>query len=899
MKKLFRHIILFGFIQLLASSFAFAQKGIVAGRVRNSEGALPNATVFTDKEKALTDAEGKFSFVLDSGNHLLVVTHAGYQKTTKKIQVAAGNTQQLEIVLMPAETLGEVVVLGSRSSVQRSNLNTPVPVDVFFHNRLLHTGQISLSQMLNVAAPSLNASRELLNEPVTLRGLDPQHVLILVNGTRYHNMAWFYGGGLKGQLGRGSVGNDINSIPFSAVEKVEILRDGAAAQYGSDAIAGVINIRLKEAVGKTSFRLHTGQFYKGDGEKISFGFNRGFALNKKGFLQLSADFRYQEPTFRGGRYEGTVYRNYPANASRSDSLNIKAIDDSIVKARGFNRTAVKDNFGTLKIKSTGFLANGGYPINLHTKIFITVSASHRSVWRDDAYRFPKNPAQVNLALYPDGFQAKSHPQTVDISVIGGLKGETKNKISWAVISSYGRNAVDRKITNTNNPSQTFMGKDAPTAFYIGKQVYQQFTNNVHVTKKYIHSTNASNLALGTEWRVENYYTKAGDSSSWHNYDPTGRPQAGAGGIRPEDVVHKTRNVWGAYIELESEWAHCFLLTIAGRFEHYSDFGGNLAGKLAARYKFSEAFVLRASVNNGFRAPALQQRYHSSTQNGFIRLGPTLLAPAVIGTFPNDHAVTKALGIPSLAAEKSINVSAGATANINRRISMTLDAYWIQINNRVVLSNPYNKRDNASLDSILSRYPDLQNINQVSFFANAIHTRTYGTDLVINGAWNFIKSTLHYTIAANINRTKVFGAVQVPDSLPFNEVNSNILFNRADRAMIETGQPKDKVALTLNYQKKPFSLVLTNTRYGRTTVFHEIKPALDQSFAPKLLTDASVHYQHKNWMKVSLGANNIFNVYPDRIRYFENTNNGLLIYSPEASPFGFYGGYYFVALALEW
>ncbi|MEJ7827472.1 MAG: TonB-dependent receptor plug domain-containing protein, partial [Segetibacter sp.] len=282
-----------------------------------------------------------------------------------------------------------------------------------------------LTQMLNVAAPSFNASRELLNEPVTLRGLDPQHLLILLNGVRYHNMAWFYGGSLKGQLGRGSVGNDLNSIPFSAIEKVEILRDGAAAQYGSDAIAGVINIRLKESTGKTSIRLHTGQYDKGDGEKFSFGINRGFTIHKKGFLNFSVDYRYQEPTFRGGAYQGTVYRNYPANATRNDSLVVKAIDDSIVKAKGFSRKSVIDNAGTLKISSGGFLVNGGYSLSNNTQLFWTATASERKIWRDAAYRFPKNTNQVNLALYPDGYQAKSNPKTVDISTIAGIKSSLK------------------------------------------------------------------------------------------------------------------------------------------------------------------------------------------------------------------------------------------------------------------------------------------------------------------------------------------------------------------------------------------------------------------------------------------------------------------------------------------
>lgn len=860
---------------------------------------MPAATVTAGSVSVLTDEHGRFSLLLDSGHHTLVITHTGYKRAMQVVHIRTGNSQTIDITLLPAEVLDEVVVLGSRSTAQRSNMNTPVPVDVFSASRLVETGQISLTQMLNVAAPSFNASRELLNEPVTLRGLDPQHVLILLNGVRHHNTAWFYGGGLKGQLGRGSVGNDLNSIPISAIEKVEILRDGASAQYGSDAIAGVINIRLKESTGKTAVHLHAGQYYKGDGEKFSFSVDRGFSLNKKGFLHFAGDYRYQEPTFRGGEYQGTVYKNYPANASHNDSLALKAVDDSIVKERGFNRKAVIDNVGSLKIRSAGLLVNGGYRLSRRTEVFLTANLNQRKVWRDVMYRFPKNQSQVNLALYPDGFQAKSTPTTTDFSTIAGIKGKTRMAAHWEVTTSYGRNSLYTFTFNSNNASQSLMGKDVPTAFYTGRYVYQQLTNNLHLGKKYTVNTTSMNVAAGTEWRMENYYNEIGDSASWFNYDSTGRTQAGAGGIRPQDVVNKSRNVWGAYLDLEAEWADRFLLTVAGRYEYYSDFGGNLAGKLAARYKFSERFLFRASVNNGFRAPSLQQRYNSSTQNGFVRIGGTLLMPAVYGAFPNDHEVTKALGIPSLTAETSINVSSGLTAKLNQRTSLTVDAYWIQIKNRVVLSNPYTRRDNHSLDSILARYPELNAINQVSFFANAINTRTYGIDAVLNGFWYFPKSTFHYTLAVNVNKVRVFGPVQVPKNLPASDVNANILFNRADKAMIEKGQPRNKITFNLNYRKGPLSLILTNIRYGRTTVFHEINPALDQSFSPKILTDLSAHYKLKTWVTIALGANNIFNVYPDRLHYYDNTNNGLLIYSPDASPFGFYGGYYYVGINFDW
>jgi iron complex outermembrane receptor protein len=355
---------------------------------------------------------------------------------------------------------------------------------------------------------------------------------------------------------------------------------------------------------------------------------------------------------------------------------------------------------------------------------------------------------------------------------------------------------------------------------------------------------------------------------------------------------------GTYLDLETELNERFLFDAAARYEYYSDFGGNLAGKLAARYKLSERFMLRASVNNGFRAPSLQQRYSISTGNFPVRRGPVIV-PEVRGLFPNDHEVAKALGIPSLTAERTINVSGGLTAKVDHRIGLTVDAYWIKIKNRVVLSGLYNRMNNRTVDSVLSRYPNLNQVSQVSFFSNAINTRTYGIDVVLNGFYPFAKSSLRYTLAANLNRTRTFGKIQTPGNIPEDSVNTNLLFNRANEGSIEKGQPGDKITLNMNYQKGKIGVVLTNTRFGRTVVFHETTPAFDEFFTPKILTDASFHYTPKTWMTITLGANNVFNVYPDPLKFYANTNQGIFIYSPEASPFGFNGGYYFVSMAFNW
>jgi iron complex outermembrane receptor protein len=672
MKHIFFHKRVLTVVLCLAQCTGMlAQQGYIKGKVSNHNEPLQAATVSLGSRTTATDSKGGFFFVLDTGSYPLRITHAGYSGIEETVVVFAGDTQFLHFSLAANEQLDDVVILGSRSLIHRSSMNTTVPVDVFTASGLVQSGQVSLTQMLNFVAPSFNASREILNEPATLRGLDPDHVLILVNGTRYHNMAWLFQGSLKGQLGRGSVGNDLNSIPFSAVEKIEVLRDGAAAQYGSDAIAGVINIRLKTATGKTSMRLHTGQFYAGDGEKFSFGINRGISLpagknnpdGKNGFLNISADFRSQASTFRGGSYEGTVYYKIPTGASPAQQDLIIALDNQKIKDRGFNRKIPIDNVGNSEFMIAGLLINGGYTLHKKTEIYWTGIINQRKVVRQMSYRFPKNTEQVNAALYPDGFQPISKPNTADLTLMGGLKGETDHGWQWQATSAYGSNALSAHVTHTNNASQSYLGVLAPTSFYTGRNIYVQATQDFNFAKEFLHlpgRMKSLNLAWGVEGRWENLRIKQGEEASWKNYDSTGKTQAGAGGISPEDALNKNRYALGSYLDLESQLTKRLLVDVAARLEQYSDYGGNFAAKLSTRYDISELFAFRASVSNGFRAPSLQQRYTQSINMAVSNVAGVLV-PAYRGIFPNDHEVTKALGIPSLNAEKSVHLSAGLTA----------------------------------------------------------------------------------------------------------------------------------------------------------------------------------------------------------------------------------------------
>jgi iron complex outermembrane receptor protein len=894
----------------LQIGFLLAQEGHIKGRITNGTDNLPSATVTIGNKTKLTDIHGEFSFSVKAGSYILMITHVGYKKIEKFVSVKAGTTQIFDYILTPDDQVGEeIVVLGSRSTIQRSNLNTAVPVDVFTSDKLVQTGQLGSIQMLNYLVPSLNAGRQELNEPVTLRGLGPDHLLVLMNAGRYHSSAWLNNGTPKYSLARGSVTNDLNSIPFPAIEKIEILRDGASAQYGSDAIAGVINIRLKESTGKTSIQLHTGQTYEGDGEKFSIGINRGIAIGKKlsavrqGFINLSVSYRYQAPTTRAGEYQNTVYIPYPTNpnSTAADSAIIKAKDDSIINVKGIDKKEFSKYNGINKVISSGFLVNGGYPISNNAELFWTSASNYRENHNAGTYRYPKNTDQVNRALFPDGFRPDVKTNNWDFSTIAGLRGETKNSWHWKISSSIGSNSNDRYVSNSNNASQQFtLGKNAPTAFYLGKLIYKQYINNISFAKDFAQKNGnlkTCNLAIGAESRIENYQQKEGEEGSWENYDTTFRTRRGSqpsvGSVNHDNVVNKNRTVSGAYIDLEVETKKKILIDIAARYEFYDDFGGNLAGKLAVRYKVSEKFSLRGAFSNGFRAPSMQQRFFEGTQS-FRAAGQTLIS----GIFNNDSKVTKAFEIPSLQAERSVHLSGGFTARFSGNFSLTVDAYCIQIKNRIVLSGAFSRTD-PDVAAILINDRD---IDLVQFYVNAINTRTYGADMVLNGKWNINKSKLGLILAANFNRNCIFGKIKTTDKISNTSRYTNTLFGIQERTTLEKDQPGEKIILSATLNKGKFGFALRNTLFGNTASTEIVTNPIDtlyDFFSSKILTDVSINYTPNSWLTITVGANNIFDVYPDRLKNFRTSSGGISIYSNGATPFGSNGGYYFVSLSFKW
>ena len=899
--KIARHLyfIFFAF----CSTACFAQDGFIKGIVKDGEAVLQSATISIANKTILTNSNGEFSISLKPGAYIILITHVSYKRIEQSFTLNAGETKSFKFNMVREEQMDEVRVLGSRSFIQRSNLNTAVPVDLILSNQLKQTGQLSLMQMMSFVAPSFNTSRQNLFEPATLRGLGPDHLLILLSGTRYHNSAYVNNDAIRGTLGVGAVANDLSSIPYSAIEKIEILRDGASAQFGSDAIAGVMNIILKETTGKTSMNLQLGQQYKGDGESIVFGINRGIKLNKKslpagrqGVMNFSGDFRYRMPTHRGGEYLGTVYYNIPANASARVRDSITALDNSKIAERGFSRKTPVSNDGNIKLSGFGILMNGTYPVNGKVELFWTGSINYRYVVNRGAYRFPKTISQVNTDLYPDGFKIKPVINSRDISAIAGVKGKTNNAWNWEWSSTYGENSNTQIVRNTNNASQYFLGANAPTEFYNGTPAFRQQINYISFAKdikEQIGTVKTFNIGFGAEYRFENYHTSAGEEASWKDYDSSGiRIGGGAGweGINPKDVVNEKRQVAGLYVDLETDINENFLIDVAGRYENYGDFGSNLAGKMAMRYKFSSGVSLRGSLSNGYHAPALQQIYLTETGSRW-RSG----LPVTTGIFPNNSVITKAFGVRPLQPEKAINASAGFTSTISPHLNITVDGYWIQIKNRIVLSGIFDKT-NPDVNAILINRPD---IDQVRFITNAINTRTRGIDIVMNGNWKINKANLGLILAANFTRTILFGPIQTTDKLAANSSNENILFNREERERIEHSQPASKIILSANYKKGKAGVLIRSTRFGETSIVqNSANTSQDEFFSAKIFTDINFNYSPKTWLTITAGINNMFDVYPDPVKNSINQNQGILIYSNQATPYGYNGGYYFLNMAFS-
>lgn len=874
----------------LGAPAAAQTTGTVTGTVTSAAGGGPvsgvSVRVVGGSRGAFSRGDGTYRFALPAGQYQLEAALIGYAVTTETITVTAGQTTTQNFSLpQSALPVNEVVAVGTRR-VNRTVTQSPVPVDVVTAQVIQNSGLIETSQILQRLAPSVNFPRTSVSDgtdhtrPVTLRGLAPDHVLVLVNGKRRHNTALVH---INGTAGRGSTSVDLNAIPSNAIERIEVLRDGAAAQYGSDAIAGVVNVILKSGE-RREFTTTVGQVQSSengrdftDGEHVDLNATFGTLFGNGGSITLNGEFRDRNRTNRAYEDRRTQYL-------AGDTRNT-------------NPPRVTSWTGDSEARDFGGFLNGMLPLGKTTELYAFSGVTKREGVGPGFWRRPLDNRTVR-AVHPDGYLPLISSDILDFSGALGVRGDMRGW-RWDLSSVYGGNSFQFAVDSSNNVT---LGAASPTHFDAGTLKFGQWTSNLDFSRQFSIGLRAPvNVGVGAEFRRDNYQIEAGEPDSYRDGGvriidgPAAGTQGQLGsnvfpGFRPADVVDASRHSVAGYIDLETNLMEHLLLNVAGRAERYSDFGSTADGKIAARFEPIKGFAVRGAAATGFRAPSLGQSYFSATSTNFIVVN-SVNTPFDVRTFPVNTPEAKLLGAKELKAEESVNLSIGAAVDLPSGFAITADYYAIDIDDRIALSGNFT----ATPVRQLFEARGFPGVGGGRFFTNAIDTETRGFDIVANyGLLLGSAGTLRFTGGYNQNKTKITRITQTPPELSAYQAD---LFDRVQQSRIEVGQPRNNVNLTLNYTLKAFVLNLHNQRFGEVTVL-DLSPALDQTFSAKVITDLDLSYRVIQRLRVSLGANNLLDVYPDQFKDWSDdpverlkgalTTNGIYRYQAGLSPFGYNG-----------
>ncbi len=786
-------------------------------------------------------------------------------------------------------TSATVVVTGTRVA-NRTVLDTSAPVDVISAETLKNSGSTEMTQALSMALPSLNFPRPALTDgtdtirPATLRGMSPDQTLVLVNSKRRHASSLV---NVNGSIGRGSAAVDLNTIPTAIVKSVEVLRDGAAAQYGSDAISGVVNMRLRTdrtggeatvnyGANKTEYDLYNAAPPAGgtwtapasrkrtDGQTATVSIWKGLALGETGYLTIAGEFRDQNRTERAGYDMRQQY-----------ALVNGAFDPRENTINRFNAWT-----GEPDMKQSTLFANAGNDMGGGVKVYGWASYQDRDATSAGYARIPQDARNIQ-SIYPDGFLPLISPTVKDFSATGGV---TWVAGAWDMDASlgYGKNKMEYTIENTLNRS---LGPTSKTSFYAGGYSYDQAVLNLTGVRSVEMASFSSplNVAVGIEARREGYELFAGEEQSYSFGGallPNGTPTAPGAqvfpGFRPSNEVDAHRNAIGAFIDLEANVTPELLASVAVRGERYSDFGNSLAGKLALRYDFNPNFAVRGAIQNGFRAPSPQQQNFTATSTNFING-----VPFEITTFRPDDPVAVALGAKPLDAEKSINASLGAVMRLGA-VSLTVDAYRIDIDDRIILSENLtqtNVRNYIASQGFIG-------VGGGRFFINGVDTTTKGVDIVLSMPYNAGDAgKLDFTLAANFTDTEV---TKTPTTAQLSGLNpAPVLFDRLNVLSLEKGQPKNKISANVNWKLGQWGATLRATRYGEV-LSPGTTAAFDFEMGARTTVDLEGRLAVTPKLTLALGADNVFDQYPETLPPSLNTT-GNTPFSTYA-PFGRSGRY---------
>lgn len=841
-------------------------------------------------------------------NDMVDITCVGYKPQSVKLSDITEISVSLEA---SSVDLGDVVVLGSRGT-GRAKTETTVPVDVIRINQAgLPTAKMDLTSVLNVAAPSFNYNKQSGADGAdhidlgTLRGLGPDQTLVLINGKRRHQTAFV---GLFGTRGRANSGTDLNAFPEASVDRIEILRDGASAQYGSDAIAGVINLILKRDINRFSVNAGWSGYYdnkfnstkfndgnqyysshKIDGQTFSASANGGFKLgNNGGFINISADFLRQLKTFRQA---DTTNWQTDKNALPYINSGRRAFGDGSVDTYG---AMYNLEVPTSASKKTVFYSFGGYNFKASDDYAYTRN------WSGKPERFPVD-QNGNLLYDPNIMRTANdgeiyynpHIQThiQDVSASAGLKG-TCHKWNWDLSNTFGRNDFHYYGANTFNAS-IFLVPQAMvhTEFDDGGFNFIQNSVNLDVSRSFKTIAQGLNLGLGAEYRLDHYEIYKGEDQSYTNYHPADvfypnvgefrTPASGSQGFpgfSPSDVIKAQRSNISIYADGELNATKAWLLDAAVRFEHYSDFGSVATFKFATRYKITRDFNLRGSVSTGFRAPSLQQINFSNTLTSF---SSGQLVQSRIER--NESPVTRAAGIPELKQETSVNASLGFSWKPIKDLTFTADGYMVKVKDRIVLSGLFDKNDPTLPTAFTSQIP--ADVETVQFFANAVNTTNYGVDIVADYSTKWGKNGFKALLAGNFQHMTI-DEIHVPAALNGTVLNQKTFFSDREEAFLKASAPNVKFNLNLEYDFKKFGIGAHLTYFGgiklmgfgsstadnpnSTGINPQVPTDADPNvlvpeifdFKGKLTTDIFGSYKLCKTATIFIGVDNLFNVHPN-------------------------------------
>lgn len=866
---------------------------------------------------------------------------------TRSLLFAGVSLSAFAVVPAHAQTSGDetasaaeetIIVTGTRRN-DRTVADSPVPVDVIAADDLAQSGFTETNRLLNEQVPSFNFPQPSITDgtdvvrPATLRGLGPDQTLVLINGKRRHTASLL---NINGSVGRGTSAVDINLIPSIALSRVEVLRDGAAAQYGSDAIAGVINFQLRDKPEGGRITATYGQY-----ETSLRGVPRvtGLALGPTGQPVLAADGTYVTtdsgknrkasdgktltiagvvglPVGDGGyiNFAGEYQDRGRTNRAGYDPRRQYNLIAGLVDPRELTFDRLSHIYGDAATKDMKFVMNSSVPLSDAVELYSFATYGFRDGQSAGFYRIASDARNVP-AIYPNGFLPLINTELNDYAGTVGLKGEVGGW-RWDLSGQYGVNSFDFKITNSLNRS---FGAASPQAFDSGGLRYSQALFNLDLSREIeVGFAQSFTLAGGLEYRRETFDIRPGEFLSYANGPAGGAPGAQVfPGFRPSiggqrvDQQQDRRNI-SAYVELDADFNDVFSIQAAGRFEDYSDFGSDWNGKLAARFEPAEGFALRGAVATGFRAPSLQQQFYAASATNNVN---GVLLETV--TLPVNNPVAIALGATPLQAETSMSYSAGLVVTAIPRLNLTVDVYQVDIDDRIVvtenlqasrdaLGNPSGTNPGFRIAQILNA-AGFNNINAARFFVNGVDTRTRGIDVVATYRMDVgSEGKLGLTAGFNYNKTDVKRVLAAAG--PLATVPGIVLFGRQETLRLSDGQPRSKINLGLDYDQGAFGLTLRTNRYGKvlgagSDLF------LDVPLSSKWITDLELRGTFADKFTLAIGANNLFDVYPDRVPFGRGVdpangaarnypvNNYFLPYS-NFSPFGFNGRFLYARASVN-